>query len=95
MEHVIVIGPSGVVKAMHNDKFPMGFLGKQTIERASDIRFDDESQAWGIWFNVDGVFVPPARASHKGYNSYEAARDHEVAVMNETLKTGLCPTAVD
>ena len=95
MEHVIVIGPSGVVKSMHNDKFSMGFLGNQTIERASDIRFDSETQAWGIWFNVDGVFVEPAKASHKGYSSYESARDHEVLVMNESLKTGLCPTEID
>ena len=95
MEHVIVIGPSGVVKSMHNDKFSMGFLGNQTIERASDIRFDSETQAWGIWFNVDGEFVQPARPSHSGFNSYESARDHEVQVMNESLKTGLCPTEID
>lgn len=95
MEHVIVIGPSGHVKSMHNDKFSLGFLGRQTIERASDIRFDADTQDWGIWFNVDGVFVPPSRPSHKGYNSYEVARDHEVAVMNESLRTGLCPTEVD
>lgn len=95
MEHVIVIGASGVVKAMHNDKFPLGFLGHQTIERASDIRFDTPSQTWGIWFNVGGEFVPPAMSTHQGFDSYESARDYEVRVMNESLKSGLCPTAID
>lgn len=95
MEHVIVIGPGGVVKSMHSDKFPLGFLGRQTIERASDIRFSEEDQKWGIWFNVDGQFVPPAKTTHAGFDTYEGARDYEVRVMNESLKTGLCPTEID
>lgn len=94
MEHVIVISPEGAVKSMHNDRFSLGFLGNQTIERASDIRFDEATQKWGIWFHVKGQYVPPQLPSHYGFDSYETARDHEVRVMNESLKSDLCPTRI-
>lgn len=94
MEHVILINSCGAIKSMHNDKFDLGFLGSQTINRASDIRFDEGSQTWGIWFFVDGKFVQPSQTSHYGFDSYESARKKEVAVMNDSLKTGLPPTAI-
>lgn len=94
MEHVIVINPNGAVKSVHNDKFNLGFLGPQTIQRASDIRFDEDSQTWGIWFSIEGQFVPPQQPSHSGFDSYEAARVKEVEVMNEALKAGLEPTRI-
>lgn len=94
MNHVIIIRPDGVVTAMHNDQFPLGFLGNQTITRASDIRFDADSQTWGIWFFVDGEFVPPGQPTHYGFDSYEAARDKEVQVMNVSLSEDRCPLAV-
>ena len=94
MEHVIVINPNGAVKSVHNDKFNLGFLGPQTIQRASDIRFDEDSQTWGIWFKVRGDFHPPALPSHYGFDSYETARQVEVRIMNESMKTGSCPTRI-
>lgn len=94
MEHVIVINPAGAVKSMHNDKFNLGFLGPQTIQRASDIRFDEASQTWGIWFSVGGQFVPPQQPTHCGFDSYETARIKEVEVMNESLKGGQEPTLI-
>lgn len=91
MEHVIVISPVGAVKAMHNDKFPLGFLGPQSIDRASDIRWDEQHQSWGIWFNVDGEFIAPT-AVYAGFLTYEDARNFEVDVMNDCLKRGASPT---
>lgn len=90
MEHVIAIGPSGQVKSMHSDKFSLGFLGTQTIDRASDIRWDESKQQWGIWFNVNGTFCEP-RMQYEGFDSYEAARDFEVGVMNECLREQMEP----
>ena len=94
MEHVLVIAPTGTVKSMHSDKFPLAFLGRQEIERASDIRFDSDTQKWGIWFRVGEEFVAPSRPSHYGFDSYETARQVEVRIMNESLKTGSCPTRI-
>jgi hypothetical protein len=94
MKHVILFDTSGGVKAMHNDSFSLGFLGTQRIERASDIRFDETTQSWGIWFFIDGRFVAPILLSHYGFDSYEAARNKEIQVMNESLLTGRLPTTV-
>ncbi len=91
MEHVISIGPSGLVKAMHNDSFPMGFLGQQSITRASEIMWDDMAQYWSIHFNIAGTFVAPTE-EYSGFDSYHEARDFEVAVMNECMKQQLQPT---
>ncbi len=95
MEHVLVIAPTGTVKSMHSDKFPLAFLGRQEIERASDIRFDSDTQKWGIWFRVGEEFVAPSRPSHYGFDSYESARDYEVQVMNRSLAGGVSPLAVE
>ena len=90
MEHVINITPSGAVKAMHLDSFPLGFLGAQRIERASDIRFGEGTQTWGIWFRIDDTYITPSEV-YGGFNSYEEARAFEVAVMNEAMKQQTFP----
>lgn len=90
MEHVISIGVDGRVRSMHNDKFNLGVLGPQRIERASDIRFNEDTQQWDIWFVIDGEYEPPA-PPYRGFSGYDEARKFEVLVMNECLKTGLPP----
>jgi Protein of unknown function (DUF2997) len=90
MEYVINIAPSGRVTAMHSDKFSLEFLGPQKIERASDIRWNVYPQSWGIWFQVNGIFLPPGSA-YSGFPTYEAARLFEVAAMNEGMKQGVTP----
>jgi hypothetical protein len=94
MEHVISFSPTGAVKAMHCDTFSLGFLGPQRITRASDIRWNEEDQAWGIWFNENGEFQPPFDF-YKGFATYEAARDFEVKVMNFCLKEQKSPIEFD
>lgn len=90
MEHVVSIDPTGRVKAMHTDAFPLGFLGKQNIERASDIRWDEDAQYWSIWFNIDGRFEAPP-IEYQGFGSYEEARRFEVEVMNSSFLADLAP----
>lgn len=93
MDHVIAIGPDGSVTSMHNDAFPLGFLGDQDIQRASDIRWDKDEQSWGIHFMVDGVAISPSR-EYRGFESYEAAQDFEVMVMTECIRHDMSPTEV-
>ncbi len=90
-EIVINIAPGGVVSGMHRDELNLAFLGKQKIERASDIRFDDDHQHWRIHL-ADGhdpitkqqtFWRCPAVG---GFPSYNEARDFEVAWLNECLK---------
>ena len=44
--HVIDFTPEGMAQAMHNDKFDLSFLGRQSIERATEIVFDEDYQQW-------------------------------------------------
>ncbi len=75
---VIDIGPTGSVEAMHRDAFNLDFLGKQTIQRASDIRFDSDTQKWDIFLahGCTDEFVGVNEA--KGFATYEEARKMEV-----------------
>jgi hypothetical protein len=77
---IIDFAPDGTVQAQHNDKFPLGFLGKQTIERASDIRFNEETQKWDMYVALsgednNGVFYLPIGGA--GFDSYDEARKIE------------------
>lgn len=94
MEHVVVIEPSGAVRAMHNDKFSLSFMGIQVIVRASEIKWNEEAQNWEIWFRADDSFLMPYRV-YQTFPSYETARDFEVLVMNECMKQGKLPTDYD
>lgn len=80
-ELVYDFSPQGKVQGMHHDCFNLGFLGAQSIQRASDIRFDTDTQTWGIWLAQGEEFVSPAPAL-SGFNSYETARKFEVQALN-------------
>lgn len=78
---VIDFSPEGGVEAMHRENIlDLGFLGDQSIRRATDIRFDDKTQTWGIWPAAPqaGDFLPPP-VGGSGFKSYEEAREAEVA----------------
>lgn len=90
VSHVISFNPDGTVVAMHNDKFPLSFLGNQKIERASDIRWDETTQSWGIWYSLDGEFHAPTPAN-EGFATYESARAFEVETVNAALLHGAHP----
>lgn len=88
MEQVVVFSPGGGVRSMHSDKFSLGFLGRQNIRRASDIRFNVDTQLWDIWFVHDGEYVEPT-PEYARFPGYEAARDFEVRVVNRCLEQGV------
>jgi hypothetical protein len=92
--HVIDFTPEGEVQAMHNDKFDLSFLGKQSIERATEIKFDEPSQKWGILFpgpHEDGSEGYRSNELALGFSTYEGARQVEVAWLNSCRREGVHP----
>lgn len=95
---VIDISTEGVVKGMHRDEFNLGFLGRQKINRASEIKFNDRSQKWEILVPVEyGPHMTPVTPEYElvaecGYfDSYNTAREFEVRWMNECRIAGVPP----
>lgn len=87
---VISFDPAGPVNALHRDEFTLDFLGARTITRASDIRFDEQTQLWDVW-------LPEAPGSQNffrveeaaGFPSYNAAREFEVQWLDACLLAGV------
>lgn len=91
--HVIEFSPAGEVVAMYNDKFPLSFLGRQSIQRATEIKFNEIEQSWIICLpdrDRPDVFIPQPGAL--GFKTYEGARRVEVAWLNECRFRGCHPT---
>lgn len=80
---VITFDSEGGAESLHIDKFDLGFLGKKHITRATDIRFDDETQDWTIYLlDAQGDNPVLAWKGCKGLPTYEVARAVEVAWLN-------------
>lgn len=90
-EIVIDVNPSGVASGMHFDEFPLSFLGKATVERASEIFHNQETQLWDVL--LPGQETPHEAA--KGFSGYDVARKFEVVWLQECRKRGLCPLSYD
>lgn len=78
---VIDFRPNGEVEAMHRDVFDLGFLGKQTIRRATDIRHDEATQKWAIHLadmHADGPETFSLVDEAQGFETYDDARRMEV-----------------
>lgn len=73
---VIDFREDGGVEAMHRDSFNLAFLGKQSIARASDIKYSEDTQSWAINVAADDGFVEVPTA--RGFETYEEARKMEV-----------------
>jgi hypothetical protein len=46
MKHVISCFPNGTLEAVQNDEIPITEIGHSTMERASDVTWDEDSQVW-------------------------------------------------
>ncbi len=86
---VIAFDEEGGAEAMHRDQFPLGFLGKQKIERASDIKFNEDTQTWTIW--LLGKYGPMTNEAAEGFATYDTARDAEVGWLENCSLNGVEP----
>ena len=94
---VIDIAPTGEVSAMHREQFPLAFLGNQKIERASEIKFDEESQLWDVALPRDGAAERSAVYwrvvdEARGFASYDVARKFEVRWLEECKLARVAPS---
>lgn len=80
---VITFDDQGGAESLHIDKFDLGFLGKKTIVRATDIVFDESAQTWTIYLlDAQGQNPTLPWTGCKGLPCYEVARKVEVAWLN-------------
>jgi hypothetical protein len=94
-ELVITVHPGGSVSALHMDEFPLSFLGKMSLRRATEIGFDERSQSFFIeLYYEDGSrpYQPPGllgvATSLKGY---DIARKFEVEWLQRCALDGSHP----
>lgn len=95
--HVIEFSPMGHVEAMHNDAFDLSCIGPQSITRATEIKFNEESQDWAICEPMVcaddyGGWYPFANA--EGFKTYEGARKAEVEWLNRCRLLDIQPRSI-
>lgn len=92
MSVVIDFTEDGQAQAMHRDGFDLGFLGGRSIERASEICFDEASQLWDVHALLPSkstILLGGARR----FGTYESARATEVAWFDSCRLQGVAPTS--
>lgn len=91
---VISFSDTGEVSAMHRDNFDLGFLGNQKIERASEIIFNETTQLWDIYLmKGPGIRLPYLTNHAKGFPTYKAARDIEIAWLEKAALLDVDPVS--
>ena len=55
-ELIVQIAPDGNTKSLYSDKLDMRTLGHMTVERASQIEWDEARQTWFVQF-PDGAVL--------------------------------------
>lgn len=95
-ELVIDFLENGEAQAMHVDGFDLGFLGNKKVQRATEIKFDEDTQQWGLYLPIESqlpgdtqAFRPVAEA--QGFPSYEVAREAEVLWLNVCRSKSVTP----
>jgi len=87
--HVIDFNLDGSAEAMHNDRFPLAFLGRQEIHRATEIRFIEATQTWSICWPNDEASIPFVDGLCEGFETYDGARSVEVQWLNACRLEGV------
>lgn len=87
-EMIVNIDGDGTVSGLHFDEFPLSFLGKMKVGRASEIFFNEETQKWDV--KLPDQDEPLWHTS--GFDSYEVAREFEVAWLQGCMKKNVSPT---
>ena len=96
--HVIDFTPDGQAQAMHRDDMNLSFLGRQSIVRATEIKFNEDTQKWDICYPAMiaddfGESSPIGwwrGINHAcGFATYEGARQVEVEWLNSCRLEGV------
>lgn len=82
-EILIDIGADATVNALHFDELPLDFLGKMRVRRATEIKYDETNGYWTIV--PPGNDIGQSSIDIQGFTSYGAARDFEVAWVQECM----------
>lgn len=77
MEKVFRVFPDGNIKTVYFDGLTDMNFGKMECPRASDVRFDPDTQKWEIVF-PDGMVLP-------GFKNRQDAIRKEVEILNNQL----------
>ena len=89
---VIEVASTGSVKALHSDKFDLGFLGDKVITRQTEIMFSTRTQDWYLVYirsHNPGDIVRNDILS--GFSGYEEARTFEVDWINTCRLHSIAP----
>ena len=83
-EYVAVIDKDGGIKTLYFDQFPLEDIGSAECERASDVVWDNELQAWKVQLRppFDGLQVDGT------FKSRQEAIDAEVRFLNDLMESG-------
>lgn len=90
---VVAIDCNGQVEAMCQENIlPLGFLGKQEIRRASELKWDSNTDSWAIHVakETEGEFHEPYPEA-TGFPTYDDARDAEVVWFSECRRQDVQP----
>jgi hypothetical protein len=74
----IMIAPGGIVRCLHTDIIDLRKLGRLEVERASNVEFNDKTQAWE-------VSLPDGKLLQGGF----ARRDQALAWEREYFEARL------
>lgn len=77
----IVFTPEGVGRCLYTEAIPLERIGKLSIERASQVEFDNGLQAWRVSVEGSVLFCAPTRQAclnwERQYFESQEDRSHE------------------
>ncbi len=89
-EILIDINPAGAISGLHFEEFPLPPFGPAQIRRATDIKFNADTQLWDINLLDQNEDKIPHHPDHlAGFDSYEVARAHEVSYLQACRLQGI------
>lgn len=89
-EILIDISNTGKVHGLHFEELPLTTLGRASIKRATDIKFNSDTQLWDINLLDTDESTIPHHPDHLGdFDSYEVARGHEVRFLQACRLQGV------
>lgn len=86
---IIDFTADGQAQAMHRDEMDLNFLGHKSVERATEIKFNEATQKWDIQLPLHGEWITVPHGH--GFASYDGARKTEIAWLDMCRLEGVSP----